>query len=55
MFTRNYYVMLFAIFGFGLLASIRQVTGFIYFLELIPMEKRTITAVIFTIIDALTY
>ena len=36
MFTRNFYVMLVTIFAFGLLASIRQVTGFIYFLELMP-------------------
>lgn len=36
MFTRDFYVMLLTIFTFGLLASIRQVTGFIYFLELMP-------------------
>lgn len=55
MFTKQYYVMIAAIFGFGFLASIRQVTGFIYFLELLPVKNRIATAVIFTLIDGLTY
>lgn len=55
MFTRQFYVMLVTIFAFGLLASIRQVTGFIYFLELMPQKNRTTAAVVFTIIDGLTY
>ena len=55
MFTNNFYVMLVTTFCFGLLASIRQVIGFVFFLELMPKNTQTTVACIFTIIDGLTY
>ena len=39
MLTSNFYVMLFTIFFFGAMASIRQITGFIYFLEMMPKQN----------------
>jgi len=47
--------MLFVSFAFGCLASIRQVTGFIFFLELMPQKSNTAAVSIFSIIDGLTY
>lgn len=55
MFTKNLYLMIFTSFSFGLLASIRQVIGWVYFLELIPKKQQTPVACIFTIIDGLIY
>lgn len=55
MFTQHFYVMLTTIFLFGALASIRQITGFVYFLELIPKKYNTAAACVFFVIDGLTY
>ena len=55
MITQNFYVMLTAIFCFGMLASIRQATGFVYFMELIPSAQKTTVACIYFIVDGLTY
>lgn len=55
MFTHHYYVMLAVTFCFGMLASIRQVTGYIYFLELMPQRSNTAAGSIFSILDGLTY
>ena len=54
-FTKSFYMMLFTIFCFGLLASIRQVIGWVYFMELFPKSNQTTVACTFTIIDGLTY
>ena len=53
MFTQHLYVMLAAVFAFGALASIRQVTGFVYFLELIPKKNNTAAACAFFVIDVI--
>jgi len=55
MFTRHFYVMLFTIFLFGCMASVRQIIGWVYFMELLPKQNQTSSAVIFTIIDGTTY
>ena len=55
MVTKNFWVMLTTIFLFGMLASIRQVTGWVYFMELLPKKNNTVAACVFCVIDALTY
>ena len=55
MFTQQFYVLLAAVFCFGALASIRQVTGFVYFLELMPRKNNTAAACVFFVIDGATY
>ena len=39
--STNYWFTIASIFAGGMLSSIRQSIGYTYFLELIPMEKRT--------------
>lgn len=55
MFTHEFWVMMAAVASFGALASIRQVTGFIYFLELLPKKNNTAAACVFFVIDGATY
>ena len=47
--------MMEAIFAFGAIASIRQVTGFIYFMELLPKRNNTQAACVFFVIDGASY
>lgn len=55
MFTQHYYVMLMVTFCFGALASIRQVTGFIYFLEMMPQRSNATAGSVFSIFDGTAY
>ena len=55
MFTNQYYVMLVAIFGCGMLYSIRQVMGFVYVLNLLPQKNRTVVVTVIYVLDGLVY
>ena len=55
MFTKQNYVMLIAIFGCGMLFSIRQIMGFVYILELLPKKNRTVAVTVIWVLDGLVY
>ena len=47
--------MLVAIFGCGMLYSIRQIMGFVYVLNLLPQKNRTVAVTVIYVIDGLVY
>ena len=55
LFSNNFYLTMFAIFGFGATNSIRTITGFIYFTEMMPRKTLNVTVSTFWTIDSCVY
>jgi len=54
-FSKNFYLTLFAIFLFGVTNTIRTIIGYVYMTELMPKKSQTIAVSVFWIIDGLIY